>query len=572
MKFGKLINFWPLIILIIISLLTITPFLHSGFFPVHDDTQVQRVFEMRKALSDGMFPVRWVPDLGYGYGYPVFNFYAPLPYYIGGFIALAGIDVLLATKIMIAGVVFGSSFSMYLLAKEFWGKLGGLLSGILYLFAPYHALNAYIRGDVGELYAYFFIPLIFFGIWKYYKDQKFRYFLIGSLSYAGLITSHNLSAMMTTPLIFLIILILIYKKRNFSLLLIPLLGILVSSFYSFPAFLEKEYTNVMRIIGMNAEYREHFVCPIQLWDSLWMFGGSALGCVDGLSFRIGKLHIIGSIVAFGLALFFIKKERQKSLIVISAVALLLVSVFLLLDSSISIWRLVPYMNFFQFPWRFLLLVSFFSSFLGGSIIFFISKISLNQKQKLFIPVISLLLIILPVVVYQKLFVPKEYLNKTDEDYINKDYLNFETSKISDEYMPKSFKTPKVREEIFREKIRGQNINVTNVSEKTNRLSANIHVKEDTTVLVHIPYFPAWKYYINGSPIEVSEIGVGVSFRLKKGTSKFLAKFEQTPIEKMANLLTLSGITLIVAGIIYGRKSRQPIGPLARRGKLNETQR
>ncbi|KKQ34539.1 MAG: hypothetical protein US51_C0035G0007 [Microgenomates group bacterium GW2011_GWA2_37_6] len=119
MKFGKLINFWPLIILIIISLLTITPFLHSGFFPVHDDTQVQRVFEMRKALSDGMFPVRWVPDLGYGYGYPVFNFYAPLPYYIGGFIALAGIDVLLATKIMIAGVVFGSSFSMYLLAKEF---------------------------------------------------------------------------------------------------------------------------------------------------------------------------------------------------------------------------------------------------------------------------------------------------------------------------------------------------------------------------------------------------------------------------------------------------------------------
>jgi uncharacterized membrane protein len=57
----------------------------DGFYPMHDDTQVSRVVVMGRALIHGQFPVRWVSDLGYGYGYPLFNFYGPLPYYVGGF-------------------------------------------------------------------------------------------------------------------------------------------------------------------------------------------------------------------------------------------------------------------------------------------------------------------------------------------------------------------------------------------------------------------------------------------------------------------------------------------------------
>ena len=52
-------NLLPIIIVLIFSSLSILPFLHSGFFPMHDDTQVARVFEMAKSLSSGMFPVRW---------------------------------------------------------------------------------------------------------------------------------------------------------------------------------------------------------------------------------------------------------------------------------------------------------------------------------------------------------------------------------------------------------------------------------------------------------------------------------------------------------------------------------
>ena len=95
--FKKNIN---LVLYFILSIFAISPLLSPGFFPMHDDTQVARIFEMAKSLSDGMFPVRWVEDLGYGAGYPIFNFYSVLPYYAGGILTVLGISALESTKLV----------------------------------------------------------------------------------------------------------------------------------------------------------------------------------------------------------------------------------------------------------------------------------------------------------------------------------------------------------------------------------------------------------------------------------------------------------------------------------------
>ncbi|HSW77149.1 MAG TPA: hypothetical protein VLG50_08890, partial [Candidatus Saccharimonadales bacterium] len=121
-----LIKAIPAILVLMLSYWAVRPLTTAGFFPMHDDTQVARVFEMHKSLADGMFPVRWVSDLGYGYGYPIFNFYAPLAYYVGAVFMFVGANALIATKLMIGlGVVLAGIF-MYFLAKEFWGKIGGI--------------------------------------------------------------------------------------------------------------------------------------------------------------------------------------------------------------------------------------------------------------------------------------------------------------------------------------------------------------------------------------------------------------------------------------------------------------
>src|SRR5688500_17028486 len=113
----QLINFWPIILLSVISIIISIPIFQSGYFTHHDDLQVMRIFEMRKCLEDFQIPCRWVPDLGYGNGFPLFNFYPVLPYYIGailsyifGFVVSAKIIFLI--PLMLAG------FSMYILAKS----------------------------------------------------------------------------------------------------------------------------------------------------------------------------------------------------------------------------------------------------------------------------------------------------------------------------------------------------------------------------------------------------------------------------------------------------------------------
>src|SRR5438270_13791888 len=116
-----------IIFIICLSFLAIKPLFSPGFFPVHDNAQPQRVFEMAQSLHDGMFPVRWVKDMGFGYGYPLFNFYAPLAYYAGGLFMLFGFNVLLATKVMIGLGVLLSGIFMYMFAKEFWGKAGAVI-------------------------------------------------------------------------------------------------------------------------------------------------------------------------------------------------------------------------------------------------------------------------------------------------------------------------------------------------------------------------------------------------------------------------------------------------------------
>ena len=263
-------------VVLLLSFWAVRPLFAPGFFSMHDDTQVARVFEMGKMLKEGVFPVRWVPDLGYGYGYPIFNFYAPLAYYAGGFFTLLGFDALIATKTMMGiGILLAGVF-MYLLAREFWGKLGGIVSGLFYVYAPYHALDIYVRGDVAEFWAYSFIPLTFWGFYKVFKDPKWKWVIVGSLGYASVIISHNLTAMMVTPFLAIVTLLycyIAYKKKKilntYYLILTTILGLMLSAFYWLPALLEMKNTNVLSQIGGGADFRDHFVCINQIWESNW---------------------------------------------------------------------------------------------------------------------------------------------------------------------------------------------------------------------------------------------------------------------------------------------------------------
>ncbi len=546
-----------LVVLCVLSYITIKPLLLPGFFPMHDDTQPSRVFEMTKALRDGMFPVRWSADLGYGYGYPLFNFYAPLVYYLGAGASILGADAILATKIVISLGFLLSGIGMYLLARQFWGELGGLLSGVFYLFVPYHALNIYVRGDLAEFWASVFIPFVFWGMWGIYKYKQWRFVVVAAVSYAGLIISHNLSALMVTPFLLSFLGILAYRSRSNKKMLWYFfcsftIGLFLAAFYWLPVLMEMKYTNVLSQIGGKADFSLHFVCPVQLWQSPWGFGGSAPGCVDGMSFVLGKLHIILSLAVIIGVPFVMKKHKRQLYVSIFAFIGLLLTLFLTTEGSLLLWKLMPGMSFFQYPWRFLLMASFFSSFLAGGVVWVGATWSSKLDYQVFLSKgIMIVCLSAAVFLYGKFFQPQTILPRSVADYTSEHSIRWNISKISDEYLPKGFKKTQTEEGIVKEKIvvlDGQAEIIPQI-EKTQAYKAKISAQEPSILHFRQAYFPAWRFTIDNRDVRYTITNSGVLLLVSPGMHVFEAVYVQTPIELLANVLSLAGVVMLFLAII-----------------------
>ena len=552
----------PLIFIFLLSLVSIIPFFHSGFFPMPDDTQVARVYEMAKGLTDGMFPVRWSADLGYGFGYPMFNFYDPLPYYIGGIVETVGVNALLATKTMMVLGVLLAGVSMYFLGKEFWGKSGGILSALFYVYAPYHAVDLYVRGDVAEFWAYAFIPLIFLGFWKIYKEEKWRYVVLAGISFALIVISHNLTAMMVSPflILFAAYLILKAKKKRVTLYLLAtfIVGALLAAFYWLPAISEMQYTNVNSLIGGGSNFRDHFVCLSQLWTSPWGYGGSTKGCVDGLSFMIGKYHILLSLCLFIFAStalilrrYFDAFSKEKLVILVLSFVGFLISIFFTLQISQPIWELIRPMAFLQYPWRFLLMIVFFASFISGSLFWVMGKLI---KGKTILIAAIVLLSCLLVLISVKFFVPEKYLPVSSQYYTNAYALQWKTSKISDEYMPKDFQRPQSQDGIANfSGLNSRNSKLISVSKKTQTITLTINASNDEKIILPLAFFPSWHVYLDNSSIPIFENNKGMEINFPKGQHELRLVFQQTRVELLSDLISLAGILILFDGIIQLNK-------------------
>src|SRR6266567_6181734 len=113
----------PLFIVLMLCFWAVRPLLNSGFFPIHDDEQVGRLYELHKDVVSGQLPPRLAQDLGYGYDYPLFNFYPSFIYYVAEVYHLLGFSYIVSIKLMIATGFLLAAIAIYFLAKEYFGKL-----------------------------------------------------------------------------------------------------------------------------------------------------------------------------------------------------------------------------------------------------------------------------------------------------------------------------------------------------------------------------------------------------------------------------------------------------------------
>src|SRR3990167_6976871 len=210
-----------LLILLILILPSFALLFQKGYFSMHDDLQAFRQLELNKCFQDGQIPCRWVPDMGYGYGYPLFNYYPVMPSYLGELVykivlLVAPVVALVwSVKIVFALSLLISGITMFLLARQFWGNLGGFVSSLFYMYAPYHAVDIYVRGAMAEAWSLSWTPAVFLMIYLTIRKPDLKNITLLALFVALFLTSHNPMALIFTPVMVAWALIYLVISKNY---------------------------------------------------------------------------------------------------------------------------------------------------------------------------------------------------------------------------------------------------------------------------------------------------------------------------------------------------------------------
>lgn len=555
--------------IVFLSFFSWSVLLNPGFFPMHDAQQIVRLSELDRALSGGQLPVRWVENLGFGYGYPLFNFYPPLTYYLGEIFHLGlNLGLIDSTKLVWGVALLGSALTMYFLARNFFGRLGGLVSAVFYLYAPYHAVDAYVRGAQSELFSFVWLPLILLFSHKTITTKSWGWGSLTGLVLGLLMLTHPLVFLPFSAL-FILWTIFFLSREKLSLgvilksLVLPLiLAAGLTAFFWLPSLAEKKFTLVDQLLIKNlASYKIHFVCPNQLWESQWGFGGSVSGCLDGLSFRLGKLHLLSVSLSLLLAAYlYITKRKIQTTVVVIAGLLFTVSALMVLPFSKPIWDALTPLWYLQFPWRFLEFAALFSSLLAGSVL-------MAVRHQLLKILIALVMTTTVLVTSAKLFSPKElYLWAKDADLASESESRWVVSSTSFEYMFKDTATKMsdlgtVLVDISKDEVVNEKFVVTNgdfVVSKSSFTADKFSISGAGTIAsqlrININYFPGWLVWLNGEEMTFShqnKLSL-ITVNIPPGSHRITGQFTNTPVRLFGNFVTLVTIGLLV-GINYGSK-------------------
>lgn len=545
-------------ITLLLSIPAFMTLIRPGYFPMHDDMQAMRLLQMDKCVRDFQIPCRWVPDMGYGYGYPQFNYYSPLPYYVMEAFHLVGFGILDSVKIGFGITVLISALGMYLLTRRLWGEWGGLLSSFLYVYAPYRAVDMYVRGAVGEFWALSALPFIFWSILKIRKSEERNGILFFALSLSALFLSHNVTTLISLPFIALFILLLSIKdylkfKESAKILeffksavLGSIWGFGLASFFLLPAFLEKKYAHVESLVGGYFDYRIHFVSISQLlFSNFWGYGGSEMGQYDEIFLGVGIVHwLIALLSLVSLAYF---RKNKKLIYSLFFIFLGFASLFMAHSKSSPIWSILQGLEIIQFPWRFLVLSTFAFSAAAGAIM-----AVTNNRKILFVTILILVSIF-----YSTFFRPKAWIDITDEEkFTGENWRLQQTISIFD-YLPIYAEFPPANRAPEKPQIIEGNAEVVDVNKKSNIYGFNIKVTEQAIVEIPVFYFPGWIVLGNDAEeIDFSydnKLGL-MRIRLDEGSHQIVALFTNTPVRKVGNMLTMISI-LGVVGYLSLRAKR-----------------
>jgi hypothetical protein len=549
---------WDFALGLLLSLSLLWPLVVAPYFVHDDDVQTIRIYEMHQCVIDGQVPCRWVPDLGGGYGYPEFNYYAPLPYYVGEIFYAVSHDMMVAAKWTFGVGFLLAFFSTYLAAGALWGRLGGSLSAIFFMFAPYHAENLYGRGAMDELWAMAAIPLAFWAFVRLGKRPGGRNSLLLGLALAAVVLCHNLSAMLLAALLSILTLVRLSSSRQFSsvpyLAGAALWGAAISAFYVLPVLLEGTFVHLETLIINESNYAEHFADLHRLLgEAPWWLGNPATSA----QYLVGSVHLVAWALSVCAAVVFWRTNRPLRAIVIPFTAIMLVCIYMIHPASRWIWDHGGPLAYLQFPWRLLTLVSFGTSLLAGASLLLVGSRTARVT-------VWWVMVVLVVVMNVGWFRPRAFLYVDQASLLSG--LSWDRLKMSAiwDFLPRSAQVaPRHPTSSVVEELSGDS-QLTDIRAGSNWVTFKATSGADALIQIDRYEFPRWDITVDGQSAAHGHDPVTglINVALSPGVHTVEARLRDTPVRTAGNAISLAALVLCaVVGLRAAlAKRRSTSGP------------
>lgn len=550
---------YPALILIILVIPTFITLIRPGYFPMHDDLQAFRIHQMNECFKDFQIPCRWVPDMGYQYGYPQFNYYPPSVYYLGEAFYLIGFQFIDSSKIIFALGFLVSALTMYLFLRDFLSKWPALIGALVYTYVPYKAVNVYVRGALNEFWTLAFYPLLFWSSMKIIKQGGRKNIAFFAIATALILLTHNLMTLIFLPVLGVWILLNVILEKNYKSLIYVtlggLLGIGLAAFFTLPVFLEQKYAHLETLVGGYFDYRQHFVSLYQLLISnYWGYDSSLFGTDDGMSLSTGQIQVMGALFALLLAALSFKKYKKLSVITLVLFIMELGVLFMVHQRSSPVWTLFEsVLIFVQFPWRFLSISIFLLSTLCAIGVFLLQKLDLKIFKLKTSIVYGLILVIACLALYLPFFRPNKWYDITDsQKFEGASWEKQLTISIFD-YLPIYAQFPPTSAAPENPETLEGNAEFRNPQKGSDYKSWNVDVKEPSLIRAPIFDFPGMEVFVDGVKINHwnndcrgEEFCHGlVTFNISPGYHNILIKLSNTPVRSLGNIITIFSFILLL---------------------------
>ena len=274
----------------------------------------------------------------------------------------------LAPSIYIWIALVAAGASMFMLARRWLDRRDAIFAAVLYAVNPYHLVIVYWRSAFAELLASCLVPLLLLFVLKAVDEERrviFTFAIFTSpivplaLVLAAAWLTNAPAAVMIHYSMALLLLYFAGKERSPRLLLVGALavglGALLSAFYLLPAIYEQRWIKIAQAVSQGSRPADNFlfihtsdadhdkfnriISWVAVLEMTAIFTTAAMNKLwvnrnEGNNLPKISRNILGVLLGWGAA-----------------------CSVLMLPVSALLWRVLPKMQFMQFPWRWLLCLS-----------------------------------------------------------------------------------------------------------------------------------------------------------------------------------------------------------------------